>query len=187
MFALSALAVDSEMVGRDSDAELIGGEGDWSRACCWAAAAASRAEVAECGPLSDCLDLGDVEKNWTILFAREDVRGMLPFSSVMGRGEEVDEGETAAKGFCGRRGIARCNDGQMRGRGRGECQSVKIGTRGSYAVLGGEVMAGKRRYEWSAGAVQGGALRCAAWRVDQGQAKNLSSCIRAQDLIRPKA
>jgi hypothetical protein len=48
MFRLSAVAVDNDIVGKDSDAELIGGE-----VLGW-----------EC-PLGVCsLDLGETEKNW---------------------------------------------------------------------------------------------------------------------------
>ena len=34
MFALSAVAVEREMVGNDSDAELICGDGELRKACC---------------------------------------------------------------------------------------------------------------------------------------------------------
>lgn len=44
MFALSALAVDNEMVGNDKDGELICVDG-WFEKVCWAAAAI-RAAVA---------------------------------------------------------------------------------------------------------------------------------------------
>ena len=44
IFALSALAVDREIVGKDSEGELIPGE--FRKVCCWAAAAARRADVA---------------------------------------------------------------------------------------------------------------------------------------------
>ena len=44
MFALSAVAVEREMVGNDSDGELICADGEWWCPCCWAAA--KRAAVA---------------------------------------------------------------------------------------------------------------------------------------------
>ena len=43
IFTLSALAVDNEMVGRESDAELICGVGELKVCCC----AASREAVAD--------------------------------------------------------------------------------------------------------------------------------------------
>ena len=46
MFALSALAVDKKIVGSDSDAELICGDGELGKTCCGVAAAANRAAVA---------------------------------------------------------------------------------------------------------------------------------------------
>ncbi len=46
MLAESALAVESEIVGRDNDGELICGEGELMRLCCCAAVAARRAAVA---------------------------------------------------------------------------------------------------------------------------------------------
>lgn len=58
--ALSELAIDSEMVGTEGDAAPIGGDEGKGKACCWEAAAASNADVADC---SVPLDLGEVEKN----------------------------------------------------------------------------------------------------------------------------
>lgn len=40
IFALSATAVDKEIVGRDNDAELICDEGELRKDCCWARSAA---------------------------------------------------------------------------------------------------------------------------------------------------
>lgn len=79
MLALSALAVDNEIVGNDSDGELICAEGELIRACCCAAAAASRADVAVCVSL---LDLGEGEKKLVNFLTRgEDVlRGSSFFS-----------------------------------------------------------------------------------------------------------
>jgi Ser/Thr protein kinase RdoA (MazF antagonist) len=65
MVKLSAVAVEREIVGSDSEAELICDEGEM-RACCWAAARS--ANVADREP-SGFFDFGDVEKKWTILFA----------------------------------------------------------------------------------------------------------------------
>ena len=56
MFALSAVAVDSEIVGKDSDAELICCIGEWTNDCCCAKSAAVAVRVS-------FLDLGDVEKS----------------------------------------------------------------------------------------------------------------------------
>ena len=96
---LSAVAVDKEMVGRDSDAELIGGV---AVVDCWRPLAASREAWAVWG--SD-LALGDVEKSW---LRRFDLAGALvevpPFSEELA--DEKEE-EVLAKGFVGRRGIAR--------------------------------------------------------------------------------
>lgn len=104
MFALSAVAVEREMVGNDSDAELICCDGELIKACCCAAAAASSAEVALCASL---FDLGDVVKKCAMRLARDvdGRRGMPPFSLGAGRAG-VDDGEKLAKGFVGRRGIA---------------------------------------------------------------------------------
>ena len=44
VLALSALAVDNDIVGKDREGELIPGE--FKKACCWVAAAARRADVA---------------------------------------------------------------------------------------------------------------------------------------------
>lgn len=65
MLAESALAVDSEIVGRDNDGELICGDGEVMRVCCCAAAAASRAAVAVCVSI---FDLGEGEKRLVNFF-----------------------------------------------------------------------------------------------------------------------
>ena len=57
IFALSALAVDKDIVGNDSDGELICWEGELTKACC--CVAARRAAVAVCVSL---FDFGEVEK-----------------------------------------------------------------------------------------------------------------------------
>jgi len=79
IFALSALAVDNEIVGNDNDGELICGEGELMYDCCCCAAAARRAAVAVCVSL---FDLGGSEKKFGNLFALGDValRGSSYFS-----------------------------------------------------------------------------------------------------------
>ena len=76
IFALSALAVDSEIVGNDKEGELICVEGEFS--CCFSAAA-RRAAVAVCVSL---LDLGEVEKKLANFFTLgvDALRGMSYFS-----------------------------------------------------------------------------------------------------------
>lgn len=54
MLGLSAVAVDSEMVGNDSEAELIGGAAGLVPLAFWSAARAV---------WGSALDLGEVEKN----------------------------------------------------------------------------------------------------------------------------
>ncbi len=79
IFALSALAVDSEMVGNDKDGELICCEEGERYDCCCAAAAARRAAVAVRVSL---FGLGVVEKKLGNFFALGDValRGKSFFS-----------------------------------------------------------------------------------------------------------
>lgn len=103
VFALSALAVDNEMVGNDKDGELICWDGWLGETCCWAAAAARRAAVAVWVSL---FDFGIAEKNWVNRFGlvADNLRGMSPFSFMAGKA--VGEGgELLANGFIGLRGI----------------------------------------------------------------------------------
>lgn len=98
MFALSALAVDKEIVGKDSEGELICWEGELRRDCCWAAAAARRAEVAV---WTSVFDLGEVEKNWASLFPLEvdGLRGKSRFSSRAEEFKATVVGQVLANGF----------------------------------------------------------------------------------------
>lgn len=103
VFALSARAVDNEMVGNDKDGELICWEGWLGKAGCCAAAAARRAAVAV---WVSFFDFGIVEKNWVSRFGfvADNLRGMSPFSFMAGRA--IGEGgELVANGFIGLRGI----------------------------------------------------------------------------------
>jgi hypothetical protein len=104
MFALSAVAVEREIVGKDSNAELIGGDAELLNDCCWAALAARRAAVADC---ASGFDLGEVENNWTSRFVFDAgvFCRMPPFSSDGEKDGRV-MGELLVKGFVGRRGIA---------------------------------------------------------------------------------
>ena len=77
IFALSALAVDKDMVGKDRDGELICCDGELTKACC--CVAARRAAVAVCVSL---FDLGEAAKklgNFFIL-GEEALRGSSYFS-----------------------------------------------------------------------------------------------------------
>ena len=77
IFALSALAVDKDMVGKDRDGELICWDGELTKACC--CVAARRAAVAVCVSL---FDLGEAAKklgNFFIL-GEEALRGSSYFS-----------------------------------------------------------------------------------------------------------
>lgn len=97
MFALSALAVDKDMVGKDSDGELICGEGELTKACC--CAAARRAAVAVCVSL---FDFGDAEKKLgNFLTLGEDaLRGSSYFSLyVVVVVVVVEDGELLANMF----------------------------------------------------------------------------------------
>ena len=103
VFALSALAVDNEIVGSDNDGELICWDGWLGKACCWAEAAARRAAVAVCVSL---FDFGIVEKNCVnrLGFVPDNLRGMSPFS-FMEQKAVGEGGELLANGFIGIRGI----------------------------------------------------------------------------------
>lgn len=74
VFALSALAVDREIVGKDKEGELI-----WDVGGLDTAAAANRAAVAV---WVSALVLGMVEKNWASRFGFDvdDLRGISLFS-----------------------------------------------------------------------------------------------------------
>jgi hypothetical protein len=104
MLGLSAVAVDSEIVGKDSDAKLIGGVlllGGVvplaARRAAWAAEGST-------------LDLGEVEKSWLkrLVLDVGAFMGMPPFSEE--EKEEFVGEELLAKGFVGRRGIARWSE-----------------------------------------------------------------------------
>ena len=101
MFAESAVAVDREIVGNDSEAVLIGGEVELRNACsCWRLAASSAAAADWAS-----FDLGDVEKNCAILdaFADVDLTRLPPFSLTFslkaGKGGKGEGGELLLKGF----------------------------------------------------------------------------------------
>lgn len=105
IFALSARAVDKDMVGNDSDGELICWEGELTKACC--CVAARRAAVAVCVSL---FDFGEVEKKLDSLFTRgeEGLRGTSYFSLyVIVVVVEVEDMGVLAKGFTSLRDIMR--------------------------------------------------------------------------------
>lgn len=105
MFALSARAVDKEIVGKDSVGELTRCEGEFRKVYCFAAAAASREAVAVRVSL---FALGDVEKNWANLLARaaDGFRVISGFSLKYWDGWGAGVGELLPKGFSDLRGIA---------------------------------------------------------------------------------
>ena len=101
MFALSAIAVDKEIVGNDNDGELIWGEEELRKACCCA-----RSAVVAVWPST--FDFGVVKKNCDSLFdlEAEGRRGISVFS--LRGGEELAMelvGEPFINGICGIRGI----------------------------------------------------------------------------------
>ncbi len=100
MLAESALAVDSEIVGRDNDGELICGDGEVISVCC--CAAAIRAAVAVCVSV---FDLGEGEKRLVNFFILgEDARrGSSRFSLCVVIIVVVVEGELFPNGFNGLR------------------------------------------------------------------------------------
>ena len=106
----SAVAVDRDIVGKDSDAELIGGDAEELRnACSCCRLAANRAAAA----VWASFDFGDVEKNCAIFEARAevDLARLPPFSIAFslnaGKGGKGVDGELFPKGFDTRRGMAR--------------------------------------------------------------------------------
>ena len=102
MFALSALAVDKEMVGNESDGELICWDGELTKACC--CVAARRAAVAVCVSL---FDFGEAEKklgNFLIL-GEDALRGSSYFSLYVV--VVVEDGEVLTKGLMSLRDIMR--------------------------------------------------------------------------------
>lgn len=105
MLVESARAVDNEIVGNDSDAELIG-EYEFKNACSCALLAASSAAAADC---ASALFLGDVVKNWAILLAFADV--FLTKAPPFSFGEKDGQGMVLVgellKGFDRRRGMAK--------------------------------------------------------------------------------
>lgn len=100
MFALSACAVDNEIVGKDKDGELICDEGETSRPCCFAAAAARSAVVAVWVSL---FDLGEGAKKLANFFTlgEEARRGISDFSlkAVVVVVDVEEGGEVFAKGL----------------------------------------------------------------------------------------
>ena len=103
MFALSALAVDNEIVGNERDGELICCAGELMRACCCVAAAANRAAVAD---WVSAFDFGEGEKRLVNFFTRgEDaLRGISTLSVVVVVLVAAVEG-LVANGFKGLRDI----------------------------------------------------------------------------------
>lgn len=107
MLELSAVAVDSEMVGRDWEAELI----DGVELLLGGEVVPLVARRAACADEVSALDLGEVEKSWLRRFDLEveALAGIPPFSEEGEKewnGRFVEE-ELLVKGFVGRRGIAR--------------------------------------------------------------------------------
>jgi hypothetical protein len=113
MFALSAVAVDKEMLGRESDAELIDGLVGFREVGCSAALAASSADWAVC---VSGLDLGEVENSWVnrLDFPVAGLIEMPPFSSADEKDGKLAVVELVANGLVGRRGISGLNDRTVR-------------------------------------------------------------------------
>jgi hypothetical protein len=113
MLVESAVAVESEIVGKDSDAVLIGGLVEFRKACSWALLAASSAAAAVC---ASALDFGDVEKKCAILLAFAwVVLTRLPPFSVCGEKEgQGVGGELLRNGLDKRRGMAEGRRSEVR-------------------------------------------------------------------------
>lgn len=93
------------MVGKDSDAVLIGGVTEFKKACSCALLAASSAAAAVC---ASAFDLGDVEKKCAILLALACVAlaKLPPFSLWAVKDGQGVGGELLRNGFDNRRGMA---------------------------------------------------------------------------------
>lgn len=104
MFALSARAVDKEIVGNDSVGELTRCEGEFRKVCCCAAAVASREAVAV---RVSFFVFGEVEKNWANLLARAAVglRVISGFSLKYWETWGAGVGELLPNGLSDLRGI----------------------------------------------------------------------------------
>ncbi len=102
----SAVAVEREMVGNDSDGLLIGGVVELRNSCSCALLAASNAAAADC---ASAFDLGAVVKNCAILlgFPEADLNRPPPFSVGGEKDGQGVGGALLGKGFEGRRGMAR--------------------------------------------------------------------------------
>ena len=77
IFALSALAVDKDMVGKEREGELICWDGELTKACC--CVAARRAAVAVCVSLFDFGEAAKKLGNFFIL-GEDALRGSSYFS-----------------------------------------------------------------------------------------------------------
>ena len=111
MLAESARAVDKEIVGRESEALLIGGVAELRNACSCALLAANSAAAAL---WASCLLLGEV-KNCAILLALAEV--VLTNPGPLSLGERDGHGvggELLRKGFDNRRGMAEDLEGSER-------------------------------------------------------------------------
>lgn len=115
------MAVEREIVGRDSDAELIGGEAvlglapaGWGVAC------------TGCGSVLE--DLGETEKNWDRRFdlTEDALMARLPFPEGDEKDGELEEGSLEEL-LLNRRGIAR---GKPRWRA-GQGESIPSGSGGA--------------------------------------------------------
>lgn len=123
----SARAVESEMLGSDSDGLLIGGEPEAKKACSWALLAASRAAAAVCASLV----LGEVEKKCAILLAFWEVllTKLPPFSTDGVKDGQGVGGELLNKEVETRRGMARQIDQ------KGEKRALERGQRNRAALV----------------------------------------------------
>ena len=105
MLAESAVAVESDIVGKDSDAVLIGGLIEFKNACSCALLAARSAAAAVC---ASAFDFGEVEKKCAILlaFACVDLTKLPPLSVCGEKDGHGVGGELLRSGLDDRRGMA---------------------------------------------------------------------------------